>query len=129
MRILLATNACYMPTRGGSTRSNRVWLERLAAHGTNAESSARQRKRTRISSYVIQRRGSGANVPERRVAEHRGLRRHKLAWSICAEGSRPSPNVEQLKRNILDFVPDWIFDLFRGSWSGTASRGPSNRAR
>jgi surfactin synthase thioesterase subunit/glycosyltransferase involved in cell wall biosynthesis len=33
VRILLAANACYVPPRGGATRSNISWLERLAAHG------------------------------------------------------------------------------------------------
>jgi surfactin synthase thioesterase subunit/glycosyltransferase involved in cell wall biosynthesis len=33
MRILLAANASYVPPRGGATRSNLAWLERLAARG------------------------------------------------------------------------------------------------
>ena len=33
MRILLTSNASYAPPRGGSTRSNLVWLRRLAASG------------------------------------------------------------------------------------------------
>ena len=33
MRILLASNASYFPPRGGSTRSNLVWLRHLAANG------------------------------------------------------------------------------------------------
>src|SRR5205809_113550 len=33
MRILLTSNASHDPPRGGSTRSNLVWLERLAAAG------------------------------------------------------------------------------------------------
>ena len=33
MRILLASNASYFPPRGGSTRSNLVWLRHLAAAG------------------------------------------------------------------------------------------------
>lgn len=33
MRILLAANASYAPPRGGSTRSNLVWLRALAANG------------------------------------------------------------------------------------------------
>ena len=33
MRILLTSTASYVPPRGGSTRSNRIWLEHLAAHG------------------------------------------------------------------------------------------------
>jgi len=48
----------------------------------------------------IQRRGSGAKRSGRRVAEHRGLRRHKLAWSICAEVPDRRRMLEQLKRNI-----------------------------
>ncbi|MBI4892865.1 MAG: glycosyltransferase family 4 protein [Acidobacteria bacterium] len=33
MRVLLASNASYDPPRGGSTRSNLVWLKHLASHG------------------------------------------------------------------------------------------------
>ena len=33
MRVLLASNASYFPPRGGSTRSNLVWLRHLAASG------------------------------------------------------------------------------------------------
>jgi glycosyltransferase involved in cell wall biosynthesis len=33
VRILLTSNASHDPARGGSTRSNLVWLEHLAAHG------------------------------------------------------------------------------------------------
>ncbi len=33
MRILLTSNASYAPPRGGSTRSNLVWLRRLAQRG------------------------------------------------------------------------------------------------
>src|SRR5205814_1001674 len=33
MRILLASNASYFPPRGGSTRSNLVWLRQLASAG------------------------------------------------------------------------------------------------
>jgi Glycosyltransferase len=33
MRILLASNASYVPPRGGSTRSNLVWLDQLSAAG------------------------------------------------------------------------------------------------
>ena len=33
MRILLTANASYVPPRGGSTRSNLVWLEYLASRG------------------------------------------------------------------------------------------------
>jgi glycosyltransferase involved in cell wall biosynthesis len=33
MRILLTSGASYAPPRGGSTRSNLVWLRQLSAHG------------------------------------------------------------------------------------------------
>jgi hypothetical protein len=33
MNILAVSGAAYLPPRGGSTRSNRAWLEQLAAHG------------------------------------------------------------------------------------------------
>ncbi len=33
MKILLTSNASYAPPRGGSTRSNLMWLRHLAAHG------------------------------------------------------------------------------------------------
>src|SRR5262245_7033562 len=33
MRILLTSNASHAPARGGSTRSNLIWLEQLASRG------------------------------------------------------------------------------------------------
>src|SRR5487761_2074738 len=33
MKILLTSNASYAPPRGGSTRSNLMWLRHLAANG------------------------------------------------------------------------------------------------
>src|SRR6478609_7558933 len=33
MRVLLTANASYAPARGGSTRSNLVWLAHLARRG------------------------------------------------------------------------------------------------
>src|SRR5450432_2208244 len=33
MRILLVSNAAYFPPRGGSTRSNLIWLRHLAGNG------------------------------------------------------------------------------------------------
>src|SRR5436309_2348770 len=33
MRILLTSNASHHPARGGSTRSNLIWLEHLASSG------------------------------------------------------------------------------------------------
>ena len=33
MRILLAANASYVPPRGGATRSNLSWMDRLAEAG------------------------------------------------------------------------------------------------
>lgn len=33
VRVLLTSNACYAPPRGGSTRSNLIWLRNLAENG------------------------------------------------------------------------------------------------
>src|SRR5437867_11529088 len=33
MRIVLTSNASHDPARGGSTRSNLIWLEQLASNG------------------------------------------------------------------------------------------------
>jgi glycosyltransferase involved in cell wall biosynthesis len=37
MRILLTSNASHDPARGGSTRSNLIWLEHLAANGHDCQ--------------------------------------------------------------------------------------------
>ena len=70
MRILLTSNASHDPARGGSTRSNLIWLEGLAANGhacqvvcpalePTAEESRRVRKGISILSVkdLIRRRG------------------------------------------------------------------------
>src|SRR5687768_15868899 len=80
MRILLTSNAPHDPPRGGSTRSNLVWVESLAARGHSclvvcrALESGRGDSRTIRNGVTIRsvkdltrRRG----VLTREIAEHR----------------------------------------------------------
>jgi len=109
MRILLATNACYMPTRGGSTRSNRIWLERFAAHGHECEviaPVAETMSDFKLRQFNQEARAQG--IPERvswdessggvtvwnGVSVHQVLDRRRM--------------VEHLERRIVDFEPDWV---------------------
>jgi len=93
MRILLASNASYFPPRGGSTRSNLVWLRHLASAGHACRvicaapdpgtSAARERAEQGITST---REGNLEITPVADLSRQRGV----LLQAIAA------------------FKPDWI---------------------
>jgi len=82
MRILLTANASYAPPRGGATRSNLLWLDRLACHGHECR-------------VVCGAPGEGAE-----------LRAHgSIAVLSLAE---PARRLQALRAEIRDFQPDWV---------------------
>src|SRR4051794_34743327 len=93
MRILLASNASYVPPRGGSTRSNLVWLRQLAIAGhacrvicaapEPATGAERERAEQGITS-TIEANLEITSVPD--LSRKRGV----------------------LLQAIADFNPDWI---------------------
>jgi glycosyltransferase involved in cell wall biosynthesis len=82
MRILLTANASYVPPRGGATRSNLIWLDRLARRGHHCR--------------IV----SGASGPG---AE---LRHHESIGVLAVE--EPARRVHTLRQQIQEFRPDWV---------------------
>ena len=82
MRILLTANASYAPPRGGATRSNLVWLDHMARAGHECR-------------IVCGPPGEGAAY-----APHPSLAIFPIA--------DPAARVERLRREILDWRPDWV---------------------
>ena len=104
MRILLTTSASYLPTRGGATRCNRIWLERLASHGH--ECLVITPSLNISSDFTLHQ------LKEEAEAE---------GFSHCAQSDSQDPvidwhgvsvkrlrQVHGLENSIRDFAPDWI---------------------
>jgi glycosyltransferase involved in cell wall biosynthesis len=82
MRILLAATASYAPPRGGATRSNLVWLDRLARAGHACR-------------IVCGASAPGAEMP--------------VAQSIALVAvPDPIQRVQALRREIAGMQPDWV---------------------
>jgi glycosyltransferase involved in cell wall biosynthesis len=81
MRVLLTSSACYAPPRGGSTRSNLIWMDQLAAAGHQC----------RIVSGTI---------PGAEEAVNRG----GIEILQAVEAQR----VQMLHDQITEFRPDWV---------------------
>jgi surfactin synthase thioesterase subunit/glycosyltransferase involved in cell wall biosynthesis len=83
MRILLTANASYAPPRGGATRSNLVWLERLAAAGHEC----------RIVAATL--------------AGETGVRTERLGSIHLTAVAAPAERTRTLTHEIREFQPDW----------------------
>lgn len=82
MRILLTSNASYIPPRGGATRSNLIWLDHLARAGHQCR-------------IVCGPSGAGADLPY-----------HPSIAVLPVE--EPPRRLQVLRREILEFRPDWV---------------------
>ena len=107
MRILLAANASYVPPRGGATRSNLVWLEKLAEAGHEC----------RIVAAALARDAAG------RRDQMRGEELDSIAAIVRVAGSveeirrgpiqvyasaDPGRRGQLLREQIRYFQPDWV---------------------
>jgi glycosyltransferase involved in cell wall biosynthesis len=82
MRILLTSNASYIPPRGGATRSNLIWLDHLARAGHQCR-------------IVCGPSGAGAELPY-----------HPSIAVLAVE--EPARRVHALREQIGEFRPDWV---------------------
>src|SRR5438270_13373973 len=82
MRILLTSNASYIPPRGGATRSNLIWLDHLAHAGHECR-------------IVCGASGPGAE-----------LRHHESIQVLATDD--PARRIQVLRREIREFDPDWV---------------------
>lgn len=115
MRVLLAATASYFPPRGGSTRSNLVWLRQLAAAGHACRV---------LCSDAERNTGADAERAEQ------GL----VSANDGGVDIRPVPDLAR-KRGVLteaiaDFRPDWILvsseDLAHSLLREAASLAPAS---
>ncbi len=100
MRVLLAANACHVPPRGGATRGNLAWLDRLAASGHEC----------RVVGALPADAGGPRAGDEEAAAESLpgvpgAVRRGPLLVFSAADGP---PRVELLAVQIREFRPDWV---------------------
>ena len=103
MRILLAANASYVPPRGGATRSNLVWLERLAASGHPCRIVAALAGDP--AGRLEQLRDEGIEPPVERgdgvaASRHSGV----MIYSVA----EPSRRTQVLRQQVREFQPDWL---------------------
>ncbi|HTP35510.1 MAG TPA: glycosyltransferase family 4 protein [Candidatus Acidoferrales bacterium] len=82
MRILLTATASYVPPRGGATRSNLIWLDRMAQAGHACR-------------IVCGASGEGAEL------------RFHSSLAVFAV-SEPARRVQVLRAQIREFQPDWV---------------------
>ena len=100
MRVLLAANASYAPPRGGSTRSNIVWLDHLKSRGHDCRILAAGENGTTDSGIPV------SGVPDL------------------------SRNPTRLQDEIRSFDPDWVLvssedvahTLLRQAWAAASDR-------
>src|SRR6476620_7933880 len=85
MRVLLTSNASYAPPRGGSTRSNLIWLSHLAkaGHACGVVCST-----------------ADDSIPDRETVESSGIEIHSV--------QRLTRRTAVLSDQIRQFQPDWV---------------------
>ena len=103
MRILLTSTASHIPPRGGSTRSNLVWLDELAAHGHTCRvvgGTAAAETPERLAQLQREMEDQGMRTGATEIAHRGDIEIHSVA-SHSARGVL-------LRDQIRDFAPDWV---------------------
>ena len=111
MRILLAANASYVPPRGGSTRSNMVWLEYLAARGHDCRVVA-----PALAGDTPEKAGRVRDdLAEQEIQVTSVKTDHKLGFEVLKKDgttvysvANPGRLREVLRAKILKYQPDWV---------------------
>ena len=111
MRVLLTANASYVPPRGGSTRSNLVWLEYLAARGHDVRVVAPTAPAdTPEKAHRLQH-----DLEEQEIHVSRVKADHKLGFEVLKRGEITVYSVQDpaklravLRRKIAKYAPDWV---------------------
>ena len=111
MRVLLTSNAVHVPPRGGSTRSNLVWLEHLASRGHDCRivAPAALRDTPQKEARVA------ADLEDQRIRVHHIRTDPKLGFEVFKQGeitvyaAGDSSRVRAvLREKILKLQPDWV---------------------
>lgn len=100
MRILLAASASYIPPRGGATRSNLAWLERMAARGhecrvVSAALPGETESARQLYEEAISTRPAGDGAAE-------------CAGVVVYAARDPHHRCALLARQVREFHPDWV---------------------
>jgi hypothetical protein len=90
MRILLTANASYVPPRGGATRSNLIWLDRMARAGHACRI---------VCGALPDGGGEGGGKAA-------GLGYHESITVFAVED--PARRLQTLRQQIREFRPDWV---------------------
>lgn len=108
MRVLLVSNASYVPPRGGSTRSNLAWLDAMAEAGDECLivcAAADRKTAAEEARYQAELRDQGLEAP---VAQEGG-------WWRARRGSMEVRAIVDLMRHtsllgqwIDEWKPDWV---------------------
>jgi glycosyltransferase involved in cell wall biosynthesis len=109
MKILLGANAAYVPPRGGSTRSNLVWLDHLAAHGhTCRVVAAAAEKHNAVKYDQLQREISEQEIDVSTAAASNGVEVFRRGPIEVHSVLQTSKRAEVLREQIRQFQPDWV---------------------
>ena len=108
MRILLVTSASYIPTRGGATRANRAWLERMSRNGhTSYVITPALDVTTDFKWRQFQAENHAEAVPKCSLDCHLG---NTTVWNgvIVFQTSKHIGVIPQMEHVIRNFDPDWV---------------------
>lgn len=109
MKILLGANAPYVPPRGGSTRSNLVWLDHLAAHGHSCRIvAAAAEKHSAVKYEQLQREISEQEIDVTGASASNGVEVLRRGPIEVHSVLHVSQRAEVLRRQICEFQPDWV---------------------
>jgi len=107
MRILLAANASYVPPRGGATRSNLVWLDRLAAAGHECRVVAAALTRE-TAGKLEQMREEEIRVTALEGGAPAGVELLRRGDILVYSVADPSRRAMVLRDQVREFQPDWV---------------------
>lgn len=108
MRVLLTSTASHVPPRGGSTRSNLVWLNHLveAGHQCRVVAGAAERD-TPAKEAQFRKELAEQQLPEPQAAGD-GVEIATLGTTPVYSVLDPARRVAVLREQIHGFVPDWV---------------------
>jgi glycosyltransferase involved in cell wall biosynthesis len=107
VRILLAANASYVPPRGGATRSNLAWLERLAAAGHECRIVAAELAHD-PAGKLQQMRSEEIHVETVGPASGEGVEVLRRGPILVFSAAEPHRRNQVLRDQIAGFQPDWV---------------------
>jgi len=109
MRILLGANAAYVPPRGGSTRSNLIWLDHLAANGHDCRIvAAAAEKNSAVKYEQLQREISEQEIDFSSASSSNGVEVFRRGPIEVHSVLQVPQRAQVLRDQIRQFQPDWV---------------------